>query len=161
MTQDQTIRILKKVFEQYSIEPRLIKIHGGQYQEKGLPDLLVLMPDEPNWWLEIKANWNDTPTKLQQHNIEQLRKYGFVTGYLVGNQFKFRWNSNIIHPVEYLIHDKHFQKCKFNNYKECPFCSTAGSPELKCGIAHTEDGTSRIILLNSCPKTKIEKREKR
>lgn len=99
--QAKTISLLKRLLGEAGLECRLIKLHGGRYQEAGLPDLMILSNDHtvPKFWLEIKRDWRDKPTALQAWNIEDLRKRGFITGYLVGDEFKANWDNE---PVKFL-----------------------------------------------------------
>jgi len=96
--QPKTVKIIKDIFAKNFAkeEYRIIKIHGGQYQEKGLPDIMILTnikDKEPlKFWIELKRNWKDKPSMLQMHNIKNLRKFGFVTGYCVGPEFKEKWS---------------------------------------------------------------------
>lgn len=90
MRQRETIRrvtlAVRLVFGSQNV--RTIKIHGGTYQEQGLPDLMLLVRGGPCFWLEAKQTWQQRPTALQQHNVESLREFGFITGYVVGDEFK-------------------------------------------------------------------------
>lgn len=93
ITQDKTLRILKKLFNEHPpMCVRFIKIHGGRYQEAGLPDILILTANK-NFWLEIKRDWSDKPSSLQTWNITTLRQYGFITGYVVGDEYKLNWDD--------------------------------------------------------------------
>ena len=75
----------------------LIKIHGGNYQENALPDLLIMIATKTkriHLWLEAKKNWQDEPDKLQRWNVEErLRKY-YITGYVAGDEYKQYWKSS-------------------------------------------------------------------
>lgn len=53
---------------------KAIKIHGNQYQEAGLPDILVIK-DGRAAWMEAKQPGQD-PTKLQAHKMRELSAYG-------------------------------------------------------------------------------------
>lgn len=91
IAQSITMRHIRNTAEEiFGNRCRVIKIHGGRYQERGLPDLLVLTPGWtiPNIWLEIKNSWDDKPTSLQSFHIKNLREYGFVTCYVVGDEVK-------------------------------------------------------------------------
>lgn len=108
MNQKQNIRLIKKILKDYwpEYQTRFIKIHGGPYQEKGLPDLMILCHrsilkghnDHIKFWLEIKRNWKDDPTKLQKFIIEDLRQFGFITGFISDNEYKEHWSQKI--PTE-------------------------------------------------------------
>lgn len=51
------------------------KIHGGQYQKKGIPDLLGCVQGR-FFGLEVKCPDGDPPTDLQKANIRQIKKAG-------------------------------------------------------------------------------------
>jgi len=101
MLQNKNISLIKKIvherFPLKSTKIRFIKIHGGRYQETGLPDLMVLISfnegGNARYWLEIKRNWKDEPSDLQKFNIQDLREFGFITGYVVGDGFKAKWSE--------------------------------------------------------------------
>lgn len=91
IVQSVTMQRVRSAAEQvFGKRCRVIKIHGNRYQERGLPDVLILTPGwtPPNIWLEIKGSWSDKPTTLQTYNVKNLREYGFVTGYVVGYEVK-------------------------------------------------------------------------
>ena len=119
MNQKQNIELIKKIFKQRFSDAgdkiRFIKIHGSQYQEAGLPDLMILISTLPNgpltawtkriqlrFWFEIKRNWKDEPTPLQKHNIQNLFQFGFHTGYIAGDEIKLSWHSKEIKLKSYL-----------------------------------------------------------
>ena len=103
MKQPAAYKKLKETFvAQFGKENvRFIKIHGSKYQEAGLPDVMVLVnysiPSSGSithrYWIEIKRDWNDTPTALQQYNIVNLRSHGYQTGYYIGGEFKLNWTD--------------------------------------------------------------------
>lgn len=102
-TQKQTIDIIKRVLSHHEtlIGWRLVKIHGGPYQEAGLPDVQIyLRLGHTNniylkhYWLEVKRSWKDRPTDLQKHNINELGLFGWRTGYVVGDEFKYNWEDD-------------------------------------------------------------------
>ena len=88
ISQAQTIGIATPIFREHYPECRFIKIHGGKYSEKGLPDWMILTWTE-TYWLEIKNAWDDYPKQLQYYNITNLKQVGFYTGILVGAEIKF------------------------------------------------------------------------
>lgn len=53
-----------------------LKLHGGRFQQAGLPDLLVIKEGRA-LWLEVKTQDGET-TKLQEHALDALRKSGCV-----------------------------------------------------------------------------------
>lgn len=55
----------------------VLKIHGGPFQQAGLPDLLVIKKGRA-MWLEVKMP-GKYATRLQSHWMEKLRKAGCVT----------------------------------------------------------------------------------
>jgi len=95
-TQKQTIDRLRETLKKLGLKHRLIKIHGGRYQEAGLPDLMIFIRSGKKtlqMWVEIKRSWRDTPEALQRWNVEEnLPQFGWVTGYLVGTEFKHGWD---------------------------------------------------------------------
>ncbi|HDY89527.1 MAG TPA: hypothetical protein ENH82_15625 [bacterium] len=109
MNQSKNIKLIKKIFRETfpHVKFRFIKIHGSQYQETGLPDLMILCDgiidlnqsvlfqqrQMPNFWIEIKRDWNDTPTNLQLYNVQDLRQYQFITGFMTGEEFKLNWGD--------------------------------------------------------------------
>lgn len=98
MNQKQNINLIKKIFKEHykNCKIRFIKIHGSQYQESGLPDLMILvkpMVHYKKYWLEIKRDWKDTPTALQEFNIKDLRNFGYITGFISGNECKRNWTD--------------------------------------------------------------------
>lgn len=110
--QSKTIKMIKDTFDDYIIKNktkvariRYLKIHGGSYQEKGLPDLMVLLNMFASkkrrckelYWFEIKNSWSDIPSALQQYNIREFRSYGFITGYVVGDEYKKTW---LMQPIK-------------------------------------------------------------
>lgn len=114
--QSQTMRILNRIIDKYFDiqERRIIKIHGSSMQEAGLPDVIILLkakdfnkskntPESFQLWIEIKRNWKDTPTELQMNNIKKLPKFGFITGYIVGGEFKYSWDDENTHEFESII----------------------------------------------------------
>jgi Holliday junction resolvase len=55
---------------------KVIKIHGGRYQEAGLPDLLAIR-DGIAWWFEVKRPGRESKTTpLQKLQINELRECG-------------------------------------------------------------------------------------
>lgn len=96
-SQKQTLNNIQKIFLEIFGEQnfRIIKLHGDRYQEAGLPDIDVYTTQNLLFKFEIKRSWNDEPTELQKWNIKDARRYGFLTGYVVGNQFKPEWNSKM------------------------------------------------------------------
>jgi|WetSurMetagenome_2_1015567.scaffolds.fasta_scaffold03374_12 Holliday junction resolvase len=56
----------------------VFKLHGGAFQEAGLPDLLALM-DGKAAFIEVKQP-RKKPTPLQAAMIEKLQKYGCRAG---------------------------------------------------------------------------------
>ena len=109
MKQKQNIILIKKIFKEHfkDAKIRFIKIHGSQYQEAGLPDLMVLIHDfyrdRPlKFWLEIKRDWDDGPSELQRYNVESLRWYGFHAGYIAGDEFKEGWDYGPVPLEEHL-----------------------------------------------------------
>lgn len=50
------------------------KIHGNQYQLKGLPDLLCIK-DGKAAWIEVKVPGNE-PTRIQEHRMRELAAAG-------------------------------------------------------------------------------------
>ncbi len=56
------------------------KIHGGQYQRKGIPDLLGCVPDSNGigrfFGLEVKCPDGDPPTDLQKTVLKQIKRAG-------------------------------------------------------------------------------------
>jgi hypothetical protein len=110
ISQTKTINIVKKIFSESTKfrDMRFIKIHGSQYQESGLPDLLILTitrmyQDRVIFWLEVKRTWIDHPAAIQQFNINDLRYHGFRTGYVVGDEFKHNWSDPIIHKLKEVV----------------------------------------------------------
>lgn len=95
MLQNNTIIRVKRLFSDFFSEEKIryIKIHGSQYQESGLPDLIILIGNQYKLWIEVKRGWKDEPSKLQVHNIKDLRLHGFITAYAVGDRFKFNWTD--------------------------------------------------------------------
>ena len=108
MTQNQNIKLIKKVFINHfkNDKIRFIKIHGGRFQESGLPDMMILVKSRQlKFWLEVKRDWNDTPSKIQQYNIADLRLAGFITGYVAGPEITEIWeNSKKTKISEYLLY---------------------------------------------------------
>lgn len=104
MTQKQTIKMIKSVLKSMEIQWRMIKIHGGKYQETGLPDLLMLLRrgnQKRTVWIELKSSWTDSPTSLQRFNVESLRQFGIFTGYVVGDKYKADWADRT--PVNLIV----------------------------------------------------------
>lgn len=52
----------------------VIKIHGGPYQQPGLPDLVCIL-DGQTMWFEVKTAVGKL-TKLQRHCHQQIRNHG-------------------------------------------------------------------------------------
>jgi len=52
----------------------VIKIHGGPYQQPGLPDLVCIL-DGVTMWFEVKTKVGKL-TKLQGHCHRQMREHG-------------------------------------------------------------------------------------
>lgn len=100
MNQNQNIKLIKKIIDEKYKDVRYIKIHGGKYQEAGLPDLMILIPGHKHIWIEIKRDWNDTPTKLQMWNVADLQRRGYMAGFVAGDEFKLAWND----PPQKLLH---------------------------------------------------------
>ena len=98
MNQKQNIELIKKIFKKKypGLKIRFIKIHGSQYQESGLPDLMILVSGEiinRIYWVEIKRDWKDEPLLLQKYNIKNLRLYGFRTAFIAGDEYKENWQD--------------------------------------------------------------------
>lgn len=117
MHQAMNLKLIKNIFKELfpHIDFRFIKIAGSQYQENGLPDLLILCngyvdPNQsplfqvrmPNHWFEIKRDWNDAPTALQKYNIKHLRHYNYVTGFVSGDEFKLNWTDKPMKLIAFL-----------------------------------------------------------
>lgn len=102
--QAQTIEAVKKLAASKfpNDDIRVIKIHGGQYQEAGLPDFMLLVGKKYKFWLEAKSSWKDEPSQIQKHNIKNLRDHGFITGYVVGKEFKIDWDSTVYSFDEFI-----------------------------------------------------------
>lgn len=82
---EKTLLDIKKNYERYNFNYRIIKIHGGQYQESGLPDLMILT-NYGNFWVELKSDSkNDIASPLQKYNIENLKQYNFITAFVYSN----------------------------------------------------------------------------
>lgn len=56
----------------------VVKVHGGQYQSSGLPDVYIML-NGMSIWVEMKRPGADT-TKLQQSKLEKLAKAGAYCG---------------------------------------------------------------------------------
>ena len=84
--------------------PRFIKIHGSNFQENGLPDIMILTP-HVNFWLELKRDWKDHPSAIQKYNILSLAQYGFVTGFVVDDEYKSLWEDE--EPIKLIDIIKH------------------------------------------------------
>jgi hypothetical protein len=100
LNQAANIKLIKKTFDNlFAGESiRYIKIHGGQYQESALPDLMILISNHPGskeykLWIEIKRDWKDKPSPLQEFNIKDLRNYKYITGYISGDEWKENWTD--------------------------------------------------------------------
>lgn len=52
----------------------VLKVHGGPFQQPGIPDLLAIK-DGMARWFEVKVG-SGKPTQLQLATIDQLRKAG-------------------------------------------------------------------------------------
>ena len=72
---------------------RFIKIHGGQYQQAGLPDLMILV-NRQHFWLELKRDPSDIPTEIQSYNCERLAIQGFITGFVFAKDKDLWYTSN-------------------------------------------------------------------
>ena len=116
MKQNKAIGIIKKIFYQhYGKENcRMIKLHGGRYQEGGLPDIMMLVRthgepgktqfhEEFQFWIEVKRDWDDEPTALQKHNVKDLSRFGFITGYCIGDDFKYDWEDKEVWQLADLL----------------------------------------------------------
>lgn len=58
----------------------VIKIHGGPYQQQGLPDLFILV-DGRFYGIEVKVPGQDnTVTKIQANMLQQIQDAGGVSG---------------------------------------------------------------------------------
>jgi len=84
--QDKAMKILSSVlldlktkYEEFNFDFRIIKVHGGSFQETDLPDVMVLT-NHGNFWFELKKDATDRLTKLQAYNIEDFRNFSFLTG---------------------------------------------------------------------------------
>lgn len=120
MKQGDNVNFIKsnfiREFTKFDYPIRFIKIHGGNFQECGLPDLMILIRNKKTnksaqLWFEIKRDWNDNPSALQEINIKGLREFGFITGYFAGEEFKSDWNSEKAYSIEYII-NKIYTKLK-------------------------------------------------
>ena len=66
-------------------------------------DLMVLTWTE-NYWLEIKNDWvNDKPSEIQKWNVRDLSGRNFITGFVVGDEYKGAWESSTKIPIKTLI----------------------------------------------------------
>ncbi len=77
MTKPETY-LTNKIVRELRKLPRskVVKIHGGPYQEAGLPDIYALI-DGTSYWLEVKIAPN-RPTPLQAKQLAELRAAGAV-----------------------------------------------------------------------------------
>ena len=114
MKQNQNIALIKKIFHEVwpTVPIRFIKIHGSQYQEAGLPDLMILLgflchgADQLSFWVEVKRDWKDEPSDLQKYNVKNLKWYGYYTGFIAGDEFKHDWGEKLpIFLKEYLANN--------------------------------------------------------
>lgn len=55
----------------------VLKVHGGQYQMAGIPDVLAIK-NGMAFWIEFKRP-GEGPTKLQIHRMKQLEEAGCRT----------------------------------------------------------------------------------
>ncbi len=100
--QEQSIKEVLK--EQLGKDYLFVKIHGSQFQMRGLPDFLILTPGMI-FWLEHKRDKGDVPTKLQKYVVEKLlRKFNIFSGYII-DDFVFpdwgRWD--ILFRFDFLV----------------------------------------------------------
>ena len=95
MKQNDNKKLIERIFKEAFPEAnmRFIKIHGSKYQESGLPDLKIEV-DKMHFWLEIKRDWQDDPTPIQKWNIVDLRKHGYITGFVAKDEYKSVWETN-------------------------------------------------------------------
>lgn len=56
----------------------VIKLHGSNFQQAGLPDLLALKGGRAVW-IEVKCP-GEQPTKLQDHTLGRLNSMNFTAG---------------------------------------------------------------------------------
>ena len=123
-TQDQTKQIAKRAFRQIfpNANFRFHNEWGGSFSENGWPDWLVLVntaeifkiEDGVNHFngnkiyrfrFELKRNWRDNKSKnfkIQQRNIRDLRQYGYITGWLCGDEYKAEWGDEPIKLKDFL-----------------------------------------------------------
>ena len=87
----ENIELIKRIFDKHLKNVRYIKIAGSQYQENGLPDMMILRTKDRPIWVEVKRDIKDKPTKLQLWNITDLRNRGVITGFIVGDMFYTDW----------------------------------------------------------------------
>lgn len=71
--------IVKKIQKRLAAEGYwVLKIHGGQYQRPGIPDILAIK-NGLCYWIEVKVPGKG-PTKLQEKVIRELRQAGCRAG---------------------------------------------------------------------------------
>ena len=56
----------------------VVKVHGGPFQRKGLPDVYFQLNGQA-CWLELKRDDKNEPTRLQRHNLGLLAAQGAHT----------------------------------------------------------------------------------
>jgi len=109
-----TIKYIKEALNQIGLPYEFIKIHGSSYQEKGLPDVQFYIRNGDKtyfFWLEIKNGWLDKPNTLQLRNVEKrFRKIGWITGFVVGKEFKYNWTDTIKTNILYLINYELYER---------------------------------------------------
>lgn len=110
MIQAEATRVITKLATKVWLElhgkmagrPRYIPIVASPHMEAGLPDLMILTPDQrlPNGWWELKRDWDDKPRRIQRWNVElSLPDMGYHTGYCIGHEFKHRWDDEHAIPT--------------------------------------------------------------
>jgi len=105
--ESETRKQVKKVFNKfYDLDMFwIINQHGGRYSIVGIPDVIVLTEDK-RYWFEIKRDWQDEPTVIQKFWVEELRRFGFVTGFVIGTKYKYAWNDDTTIDLKDLIKSK-------------------------------------------------------
>jgi Holliday junction resolvase len=68
--------LIKKIKEHVKEKGgKVIKIHQSGFSELGVPDLIIILPKKPMFFLEVKSK-GKKPAKIQVAKINEINKAG-------------------------------------------------------------------------------------
>lgn len=114
----------------------LIKIHGGQYQQNGIPDLIGCYKGH-FIGLEVKVpEREDNTTKLQEHTLQEIREAGGVAVVVTSIEEAEAAISHLLEPDKCPVCNRTFEEYgsvlrdpeEQDSFRLCIPCHNASSP---------------------------------